>query len=132
VFLNTNNLPWLISKELRAIIHAQISDRFSACVISYQSSPMADGHQPAEIAIDTDGTIIFISSFSRTDASTEATEEINFDFVARQARRGGERVLLEGERERYLDWENAFVSASLSGAYRVTVSPILELEELSA
>jgi len=132
VFLNTNNLPWLISKELRAIIHAHISDCFTACVLTCQSSGHlagTDGHHPAEIAIDTDGTIIFITSFSSADAPSELTEEMNFDFVARQARYGRERVQLEGEQERYQEWESAFVASSLSGAYRVTVAPILELEE---
>lgn len=130
MFLNTNNLPWLISKELRTVIHGHISDRFTACVLTYQSRMPATGHHPAEIAIDTDGTIIFIASFPDTAASTDVTGEVFFDFVARQARYGGqERVPLEGEQERYLDWEKAFVASSLSGAYRVSVAPILELEE---
>jgi len=134
VFLNTNNLPWLISKELRTIIHAHISDRFTACVLTCQSPERAaggGGHHPAEIAIDTDGTIIFITSFSCTDAPSGLTEEMTFDFVARQARFGQEWVPLEGGQERYQEWEKAFVASSLSGAYRVTVAPILELEELS-
>lgn len=135
MFLNTNNLPWLISKELRAIIHAHISDRFTACVITCQSPghPAGTGsHHPAEIAIDTDGTIIFITSFSCADTPSAATEEMSFDFAARQARYGRERVPLEGEQKRYQEWESAFVASSLAGAYRVMVAPILELEELSA
>ncbi|GFE61668.1 DUF2787 family protein [Geobacter sp. AOG2] len=133
MFLNTNNLPWLISKELRTILHAHISDRFTACVLTCQSSSHfagAGGHSPAEIAIDTDGTIIFITSFIDTDVSSGVREQACFDFVAREVRYDGkERVPLEGEQERYQEWENAFVASSLAGAYRVTVSPILELEE---
>ncbi len=135
MFLNTNNLPWLISKELRTIIHAHISDRFMACVLTCQSPghpACAGGHRPAEIAIDTDGTIIFITSFSCADAPSAVAEEVSFDFVTRQARYGRERVPLEGEQKRYQEWESAFVASSLAGAYRVTVAPILELEELSA
>ncbi|WP_191966138.1 DUF2787 family protein [Oryzomonas japonica] len=130
MFLNTNNLPWLISKELRTVIHAHISDRFTACVITFQCRTPAAGHHPAEIAIDTDGTIIFITGFSDTAVSSEATEDSSFDFVARAARYGGrEPVPLEGEQERYQEWEGAFVASSLAGAYRVAVAPILELEE---
>jgi hypothetical protein len=130
VFLNTNNLPWLISKELRTIIHAHISDRFTACVLTFQSRVPTAGHHPAEIAIDTDGTIIFIASFPDADASSDVTEEACFDFVAREARYDGqEPVPLEGEQERYQAWESAFVASSLAGAYRVTVAPILELED---
>lgn len=129
MFLNTNNLPWLISKELRTAIHAHISDRFTACVITFQCRVPAAGHHPAEIAIDTDGTIIFITSFWDT-ASSEVTEELYFDFVAREARYDGQEfVPLDGEHERYQEWEGAFVASSLAGAYRVAVAPILELEE---
>lgn len=130
MFLNTNNLPWLISKELRTVIHAHISDHFTACVITFQCRIPAAGHRPAEIAIDTDGTIIFIASLSDAAASPEMTEDISFDFVAREARYGDlEPVPLDGEQERYQEWEGAFVASSLAGAYRVAVAPILELEE---
>ncbi|WP_191965654.1 DUF2787 family protein [Oryzomonas sagensis] len=130
MFLNTNNLPWLISKELRTVIHAHISDRFTACVIAFQCRTPAVGHHPAEIAIDTDGTIIFITSFSDAADFSEATEKTSFDFVAREARYdGGEPVPLDGEQGRYQEWEDAFVASSLAGAYRVAVAPILELEE---
>ncbi|WP_188055245.1 DUF2787 family protein [Oryzomonas rubra] len=130
MFLNTNNLPWLISKELRTVIHAHISDHFTACVITFQCRIPAAGHHPAEIAIDTDGTIIFITSLSDAADFSEAAEETYFDFVARAARYGGrEPVSLEGGQERYQEWEGAFVASSLAGAYRVAVAPILELEE---
>lgn len=134
MFLNTNNLPWHISKEFRTIIHAHISDRFTACVLTYRSPVSAagpDSPHPAEIAIDTDGTIIFITSFSDTETSTGAAEELSFDFVTRQARVGQGSVPLEGEQERYRRWESAFVASCLAGAYRVEVAPILELDELT-
>ncbi|QEM67831.1 hypothetical protein FO488_06460 [Geobacter sp. FeAm09] len=130
MFLNTNNLPWLIAKELRTIIHSHISDRFTACVLTCESRLPTTGHCPAEIAIDTDGTIIFIASFPDTAASPGVTAEMSFDFVAREARYDGQGpVPLDGEQERFQAWERTFVASSLAGAYRVAVAPILELEE---
>ena len=133
VILNTNSLPFPISAGLRTIILQHIADSFMACVLSFRNrnrSPDAsDGCQSVEIAVDTDGSLIYISAFPSPHHTT--TPETHFSF-SHEADYHDTAVSLNKERERFQAWEHTFVACCRLGSYEVELMPLLELEEIVA
>ena len=126
MILNTNSLPFPLSHGFRAIILRHIADSFMACVLSFRRrhpSPGDDGgNRPVEIAVDTDGSLIYVSDFPET----------RFDFSRNEAHFLDGVSPLNRERERFQAWEHAFVDWYRSGNCEVEVLPLLELEEIVA
>jgi hypothetical protein len=132
MILNTNNLPWCISKELRTIINYNISDYSRACVLNCSDpeySIESAENYPVKIAIDTDGTLIMIASYLYLDGPPfrNIVIKLNFDFVAHQVRFFDKVVSLSGEYKKFSIWEKSFVEAYRLGKYKVKVSPICEV-----
>jgi hypothetical protein len=129
VILNNNSLSFPLSPGLRAIILHHIADSFSACVLSFCSrnySPEAgDGdNQLVEIAVDTDGSLIYISAFScaGTLPRHAPAPETHFNFSRRD-------TAASLSMEQFRAWEHTFVTCCRLGNYEVEVLPLLDLEE---
>lgn len=137
MILNTNNLPWFISKELRTIIDYNISDFSRACVLNcFATDYSADSFEnyPVKIAIDTDGTLIMIASYLYLEGPPFRNLQIktNFNFVDHQVHYYNKVVPLSGEQSKFRIWEAGFVEAYRRGVYKVRVSPIYEVEQARA
>lgn len=138
MILNTNSLPFPISPGFRAIILKHIADSFMACVLSFHHghpSPGGDGgNRQVEIAVDTDGSLIYISDFCSRGIppSRKPVIETRFDFSRNEVHFLDGVLPLNRERERFQAWEHAFVDNCRSGNYEVEVLPLLELEEIVA
>jgi hypothetical protein len=136
VILNTNSLPFPLSPGLKAIILQHIADSFMACVLNFHSRNHSadndDGSRPVEIAVDTDGSLIHISSFRcvGTPRHHSLIAETHFDFSRNEAHFLGTVTPLNKEHERFKTWETTFVDDYLQGNYKVEVSTLLELEEI--
>ena len=136
MILNTNSLPFPLSRGLRAIILQHIADSFMACVLSFRHggiSPEDDGGiQPVEIAVDTDGSLIYISDFRAvgTPPHHKLVTETHFDFSRNEARYLDTVAPLNREHEMFQAWEHTFVACYRVGSYQVEVLPLLELEEI--
>lgn len=133
MILNTNNLPWFISKELRAIINSNISEFSKACVLTcFDPNYMVDTDEnyPVKIAVDTDGTLILISSYLYLQGPPfrDLQIKMNFDFVGHTARYFDKIVNLQGEQKRFLIWEKGFVESCRRGVYKIRMAPIYEIE----
>ena len=133
MILNTNNSPWFISKDLRAIINNNISEFQSACVLTCFDPNFlfdSDENYPVKIAIDTDGTLILISSYLYLQGPPfrDLLIKMNFDFVGQQARYFDKVVSLQGEQKRFAIWEKNFIESYRRGKYRVKVAPIYEIK----
>lgn len=136
MILNTNRLPFPLSPGLKAIILQNIADSFMACVVNFHqrnSSPKDDGgNRPVEIAVDTDGSLIYIADFRFVDSPQrhEPIPETRFDFSQGEAHYHDAVEPLHREQERFQEWEYAFVTEFRLGNYKVEVAPLLELEEI--
>jgi len=136
VILNTNCLPFPLSPGLRAIILKHIADSFMACVLSFHHSTLSPeddvSNRLIEIAVDTDGSLIYISHF-RTGAAPPTQEpvtETHFNFSRNEAHYLEMVVPLDKEQERFQAWEHSFVAGYRVGSYAIEILPLLELEEL--
>ncbi len=135
MILNTNNLPWFISKDLRAIINNNISEFQSACVITCFDPGFlfgSDENYPVKIAIDTDGTLILITSYLYLQGPPFRDIQIKmiFDFIDQQARYFDKVVPLHGEQKRFVLWEKNFIESYRRGTYKVKVAPIYGISVL--
>jgi hypothetical protein len=136
VILNTNCLPFPLSPGLRAIILKHIADSFMACVLSFHHSNPSpeddDSTRLAEIAVDTDGSLIYISHFRSGDASPaqESVTETRFNFSRNEAHYLERVIPLDKEQERFRAWEHSFVACYRLGNCEVEILPLLELEEI--
>jgi Protein of unknown function (DUF2787) len=135
MILNTNNLLWFISKELRAIINSNISEFQSACVMTCFDPGFlfeSDGNYPVKIAIDTDGTLILISSYLYLQGPPFKNIQIkmNFDFVGHQATYFNKVFPLQGEQKKFSIWEKDFVESYRRGIYKVRIAPVYEVKLL--
>ncbi len=104
MILNNNSLPWPMSTGLKAIILKHLAHRQTATVLSF--SDRNSTHEPVEIAVDVDGSIIHILM----DAIPLALEE--------------QGVMC--------DWDRTFVEHYRLGGYQVEILPLIELEELAS
>lgn len=135
MILNTNNLPWFISKELRTIIDYNISDFSRACVLNcFDPDYSADSGEnyPVKIAIDTDGTLIMIASYMYLEGPPfrNLQIKINFDFAGRVVRHFDRVLPVSGQQKMFRIWETAFVELYRRGIYKIKVSPIYEVDML--
>jgi hypothetical protein len=103
MILNNNSLPWPMSIGLKAIILKHLAHRNTATVLSFNDRN--NGHDPVEIAIDVDGSIIQIVA----DNIPLALEE-------------------QGD---LCDWDRNFVENYRLGEYKVDILPLIDLEELA-
>jgi hypothetical protein len=133
MILNTNNLPWFISGELRTIINYYLADNYRACVLNFHGLDCsADGidNCPVRIAVDTDGTLILIASFIYLEGPPfrNISIKMSFDFVAQQVYYLGRYLDLKREQQKFAVWEKKFVEAYRKGLYKVNVTQVIEVQ----
>ncbi|HEX9023200.1 MAG TPA: hypothetical protein VF799_05090 [Geobacteraceae bacterium] len=129
MILNTNSLPFPLSPGLRTIILKHIADSFMACVLNFRPKTRRGdegGSGPVEIAVDTDGSLIYISE----SPSDGAVTGMHFDFSRDGSHRLDTLSSLNRERERFQEWEHTFVGGYLRGGYEVDAAPLIELDEI--
>lgn len=132
MILNTNNLPWFVSPEFRAVINANISDHSRACVLKCSVSDYyLDGMDDSQIriVIDTDGTLVLIACCLYLEGQPGSNIQLlsMFDFAAGLFRYCGKDLPLRQEEKRFRLWENSFVDSCRRGIYKVRVVSIAEV-----
>lgn len=131
--INTDSLPWPISKKLICLLEKELTDLSPApdtgAVLSFRDpnySPQGGGFHPVEIAINLDGCIQYVTGFAYygTPPYCELGKEIDFDFSMGFFQHFGREYPILAGRELFRLWQSNFTTYYGMGVYTVTAEPL--------
>lgn len=134
MIIRTDNLPWPIDERLRNLLQKEIAksgiEKNKGVILNFRD-PNYDhatgGFHPVEIAVDTDGSIKYITDFALygTPPYVELGKEIDFDFGLKLFQYLSEKYHIQEGRDMYKLWEINFFRYYDMGVYRQVSVTIL-------
>lgn len=131
--IRTNYLPWPLSKKLICLLEKELAASpqlpDSGVVLSFRDpnySPTAGGYHPVEIAVNCDGSLLYVTDFAYYGMPpySELGKEIDFDFSLGFFQHFGREYPILAGRELFRLWQSNFVTYYGMGAYTVTAEPL--------
>ena len=131
--INQHSCLLPISDALANIIHDEIVgaevDTSSGVVINFRDpdySAETGGFHPVEIAVRSDGHLVYITDFSFAGSPpyAELVKELDFDFELEVFQQYGREYPITQAAELYALWQENFISYHGMGVYQVTVGEL--------
>lgn len=131
--IRTDTLPWPLDNKLRHILQDELNrvalPQEAGGILTFRDpdwTPEAGGYHTVEVAVDDDGSILYITDFAYygRPPRCEIGKELDFDFSMGLFQHFGMEHPIRQGMELFRLWESNFISYYEMEAYTVSVSPM--------